>query len=86
MVSQLKLPSFPVKDTVGDLQRVVPAQQRRNPVTRLADDAVEFAEGRQGGGSHPHDEVLVDEAVVAVVQSAVQFIDGPAPVHRFGRS
>lgn len=73
-----------MKDTVHDLQRVVPTRQRRNHVTRLVDDAVEFAEGWQGGGSHPHDEVLVDEAVV--VQSAVQFIDGPAPVHRFGRS
>lgn len=81
MVSQLKLS---VKDTVDDLQSVVPTRQRRNRVTRLVDDAVEFAEGRQGGGSHPHDEVLVDEAVV--VRSAVQFIDGPAPVHRFGRS
>lgn len=84
MVSQLKRSSFLVKDTVDDLQRVVPGQQRRNHVTRLVDDAVEFAEGRQGGGSHPHDEVLVDEAVV--VRSAVQLIDGPAPVHRFGRS
>ena len=52
------------KDTVDDLQRVVPALQRGNHFALLVDDAVEFAEGRQGGGSHPHDEVLVDEAVV----------------------
>lgn len=71
---------FHVKDTVDDLQGVVSAWQRWNRVARLIDDAVEFAEGRQGSGSHPHDEVLIDKAVV--VHSGVQFVDGPAPVQR----
>ena len=44
------------------------------------DDTVELAEGGQSGGPHPHDEVLVDEAVVQLV--GVQLVDGPAPVHR----
>lgn len=69
-----------MKDTVDDLQSVVSMRQRWNHVARLIDDAVEFAEGRQGGGSHPHDEVLVDKAVV--LHSNVQLVDGPAPVQR----
>lgn len=73
-----------MKDTVDDLQRVVSVLQRRNHFARLVDDAVEFAEGRQGGGSHPHDEVLVDEAVV--LGSSVQLVNGPAPVDRLRRA
>lgn len=69
-----------MKDTVDDLQSVVSSGQGRNHVVLLLDDAVEFAEGRQGGGSHPHDEVLVNEAVVLWVR--VQLVDWPAPVHR----
>lgn len=76
----LMLLAFHVKDTVDDLQSVVSTWQRWNQVARLIDDAVELAEGRQGSGSHPHDEVLIDKAVV--VRSGVQLVDGPAPVQR----
>lgn len=72
-----------MKDTVDHLQGVVPSRQRRHHLAALADDAVELAEGGQGGGPHPHDEVLVDEAVVALIR--VQLIDGPAPVQRLRR-
>ena len=59
---------FHVKDTVDDLQSVVSAGESWNHVVVvLTDDAVEFAEGRQGGGSHPDDEILVDEAGVVWV-------------------
>lgn len=54
-----------IKDTVDDLQGVVSSGQSWDHVVlSRGDDAVEFAEGRQGGGSHPHDKVLVDEAAV----------------------
>ena len=68
-----------IKDTVNDLQGVVSSEQSGNHVVLPADDAVELAEGRQSGGPHPHDEVLVDEAVVQLV--GVQLVDGPAPVY-----
>lgn len=48
------------------------------------DDAVQLAEGRQGGGSHPDNEILVDEAVVLWV--GVQLVNRPAPIHRLGRT
>ncbi len=63
-----------IEDTVDDLQSVISSGQR------LIDDAVKFAEGGQGSGSHPYDEVLVDEAVV--ICSRVELVDGPPPVHR----
>lgn len=72
---------FHVKDTVDHLQGVVsPGHGWHHAVAWRLDDAVEFAEGRQGGGPHPHDEVLVDEAVI--IRSGVQLVDGSAPVQR----
>lgn len=73
-----------MKDTVDDLQGVVPSEQSGNHAVLLGDDAVEFAEGGQSGGPHPHDEVLVDEAVVLRV--SVQLVHRPAPVHRLRRT
>lgn len=72
------------QDTVDDLQRVVAPGQRGHHVAAPVDDAVELPEGGQGRRAHPHDEVLVDEAVV--VGRRVQVVDGPAPVERLGRS
>lgn len=51
----------------------------------LVDTAVELAEGGQGGGAHPHDEVLVDEACVVGVAS-IQQVGGTGPVGGLGRA
>lgn len=72
------------QDTVDDLQRVVAPGQRGHHVAGPVDDAVELPEGGQGRRAHPHDEVLVDEAVV-VGGRRVQLVDGPAPVERLAR-
>jgi len=71
---------FHFKDTVNHFQAVVPSWQSGHHIVPLLDDAIEFAERRQGGSSHPHDEVLVDEAVVLRV--GIQLKHGPVPVHR----
>lgn len=68
-----------MEDTVDHFQSVVPTGQSRNRAVLPVDDAVQFAERRQSGSSHPHDEVLVDEAVVLWV--GVQLVHRPAPVH-----
>lgn len=46
------------------------------------DDAVQLAEGGQGSCPHPHNEILIDEAIVVRVWR-VQLIDRLPPVDRF---
>lgn len=69
------------KDTVIDFQDVIAAGQSRGGTGLLLDDAVQLAESGQRSGAHPHDEVLVDEAVVVSIVR-VQLVHRPPPVHR----
>lgn len=74
-----------MKDTVDDLQSVVSSGERRHHVVVvLIDDSVKFAESRQGGCSHPDDEILIDEA--CVVRVAAELVHRLAPVHRLRRT
>lgn len=82
-VGELKLTSDLCQDTVHHLQGVVAARQRGMHVAPPLDDPVQLPERGQGGGPHPHDEILVDESVV--VRVGVQLEHGPAPVHRLRR-
>lgn len=66
------------KDTVVDLQGVISNGQPLAVVT-LCYPPVELLEVGQGGSSHPHQEVLVQEAVVGCVRG-VQLIHRSGPV------
>lgn len=72
------------KDTVGDAQHIVAPGQGGGRVG-LLDDAIELAKRGQRSRTHPHNEVLVDEAVVVGIRR-VQLVNGLPPVHRFGRA
>lgn len=66
---------------VSDFQAVVSSGQCGCHVVLLLNNAVQLSEGGQGSGAHPHNEILVYEAVVFWV--SVQLIDRLPPVDRF---
>ncbi len=68
------------KDTVGDFQAVVASGKSGCHVVLLLNDAVELSEGGESSCAHPHDEILIYEAVVFWVN--VQLINRLAPVDR----
>ena len=72
------------KDTVGDFQGVVPTRKSWGHVVLLLNNTVQLAKGRQGSRSHPHDKVLIDEAII--FQVIVKLIDGLAPIDWLGRA
>lgn len=51
------------KDTVGDIQLIVPRAKGGRRVG-LLDNAIELAKSGQRSRTHPHNEVLIDEAIV----------------------
>lgn len=67
---------------VGDLQGVVASRQGRSHAVFPLDDAVKFAEGGERSRSHPDNEVLIDEAVVLLVN--IQLIHVLVPIDRLG--
>ncbi len=67
------------KDTVGDFQAVV-ASAKCGSHVGLLNDAVELSEGGESSCAHPHDEILIYEAVVIWVN--VQLINRLVPVDR----
>lgn len=75
----------PGKDTVADADAVVAS--RKAVAEQLAAAAVQYPvellEVGEGRLPHPHDEVVVDEAVV-VRLVRVQLVHGPPPVRRLG--
>lgn len=70
------------KDTVGDFQGVVAPRKSWGHVVLLLDNTVQLAKGRQGSCSHPHDKVLINEAII--FQVIVKLIDRLAPVDWLG--
>lgn len=68
------------KDTVGDFQAVVAPGKCGCHVVLLLNDAVELSEGGESSCAHPHDEILIYEAVVVWVK--VQLINRLVPVDR----
>lgn len=72
--------SLKAKDTVGDVQDVAAAGEGGAHVGLLLDNPIQLPKGGQRGRAHPHDEVLVDEAVVLRIR--VQLVHGLPPVHR----
>ncbi len=68
------------KDTVGDFQAVVASGKCGSHVGLLLNDAVELSEGGESSCAHPHDEILIYEAVVIWVN--VQLINRLVPVDR----
>lgn len=69
------------KDTVSDLQEVFATGQSGGCARLLLDDAIELAKGGQRSRAHPHNEVLIDKAVVLRIWW-VQLIHWLPPVHR----
>lgn len=75
------LSDYQTKDTVSDIQAVIAAGQGRGHVGFLLDNAIELAKGRQSSCAHPHNEVLVDKAIVVRI-CWIQLIHRLPPVHR----
>lgn len=68
------------KDTVGDFQAIVASGKCGCHVGLLLNDAVELSEGGESSCAHPHDEILIYEAVVIWLN--VQLINRLMPVDR----
>lgn len=74
------------KDTVGDKDAVVSSRQPLGEgFYGSVQDTVELLEVVEGSLPHPHDQVLVDEAVVVFVPG-VEVIHWLLPVQRLARA
>lgn len=75
-----------LKDTVGHVEAVVPCRQTLGEGRGgSAQDPVELLEVGEGRLSHPHYQVVVDEAVV-VWAEGVELVHGFVPVRRRRRT